>query len=252
MSDSLAPSRPLTLTGSLGSTFRQVRAPPDAVPEMAAEFDWNRLGRRVVIDPVAGLIAWMSPSSAHEGYARAADKVAEGAGERLGLLVKALGGTRWRLRPDDPDNTGVEPDACFYVGASAEGWQAAFESGGQAAAEAIEAETPPDLVVEIEWTQIDRESGKAQRYAELGVREMWRAEKSSDRDSVTIQILDLQADGGLAPAKNGSPLFEGLDADRVERLLALAYRTRLREMEGLLEELLSPPVEARSSPARGT
>ena len=43
--------------GPLGSEFWRIRVPPEAVPELAREIDWNRLGRRVVIDPVGGLIA---------------------------------------------------------------------------------------------------------------------------------------------------------------------------------------------------
>lgn len=229
--------RPLTpLTGSFGSTFCQIRVHPDIVPELAEKVDWNRLGRRVIIDPLQGLIAWMTPSSEHAGYAAAADKVAECAGDIKGLRIKALRDTRWRQRPGDPRNTGMEPDACFYVGATADGWRAARERG-RADARVFEARTPPDLVVEIEWTQID--GGKALRYAELGTREMWLAERRGE--GVAAEILDLQAAGGPVPAAAGSLLFPGLGELDLGRLLDLAERTRYREMEKLLEELLSPP-----------
>ena len=225
------------LIGSFGSTFRQIRVPPDAVPDMAARIDWNALGRRVIVDPVQGLIAWMAPSSPHETFARNADKVAEGAGALLGLRVKALGGTRWKQRPEDPPNTGIEPDACFYVGLSAEGWYQALKAGGTDAALVFEAGTPPDLVVEIEWTQIDRD--KAVRYAELGATELWRAERSGD--SVAVDILDLQATGGPAPSATGSMLFPGIDACNLPRLLELANQGEFREMETLLGKWLAPP-----------
>ena len=78
MTDSRHPSMPLT--GSFGSTFWQIRVHPDIVPELAEKFDWNRLGGRVIIDPLQGLIAWMTPTSEHAGYAAAADRMAERAG----------------------------------------------------------------------------------------------------------------------------------------------------------------------------
>ena len=228
------PSSPLT--GSFGSTFWQIRVHPEIIPELAEKFDWNRLGRRVAIDPLMGLISWMTPSSEHAGYAAAADKVAERAGGYKGLRVKALRDTRWRQSKADPLNTGIEPDACFYVGPTADGWREAREQSRSEARE-FEERTPPDLVVEIEWTQIDR--CKALRYADLGSREMWRAERQGE--GVVVEILDLQADGGPAPAAEGSLVFPGLDALSLGRILDLAERTRFSEMEMLLEELLSPP-----------
>ncbi len=232
------------IRGSLGSTFWRIRVPPNIVPQMAERMDWNRLGRRVLIDPARGLIAWMAPSSAHERFAAAADRVVDRASERTGLPVVEMRGTRWKHRADDPPNTGIEPDACFYVGDSAERWIEERQNGGQAAALAFEERTPPDLVVEIEWTQIDR--GKAERYAEMGVREMWQAER--DGDTVAVDILDLQAEGVPVPATR-SPLFPGLGKRHIERLLQLAEEKRLAEMEALLGELLAAPV---SGPAPET
>ena len=233
MTDAIDPSAPIT--GSFGSIFRQIRVPPDVVPEMAEKIDWNLFGRRVIIDPLQGMIAWMTPSAAHESCAAAADKVAERAGELMELRIKALRSTRWKQRPGDPGNTGMEPDACFYVGTTAEGWREARERG-RAAARDFEIWTPPDLVVEIEWTQIDRD--KSRRYAELGTREMWRVERHGE--GVAVEILDLQAEGGPDTAKGGSLLFPGLDAQSLGRLLDLAERTRFRDMEEQLAELLLP------------
>ncbi len=222
--------------GSLGSVFWQMRAPPHAVGWLASEADWNRLGKRVLIDPIEGLISWMSPSRAHESFARAADKVVDRAGERLGLRVKALGGGRWRQRPDDPPNTGMEADASFYIGPKADQWLEAFESGGRTAAAAFEERTPPDLVVEIEWTNADRK--KPSRYAELGVHEMWRVQGDDESDGIAAEIIDLLAKGGPRPVEE-SALFRGLANRELTGLLDLAHRTRYREMELRLAELLS-------------
>ena len=232
---------PEPLEGSLGSVFWEIRVPPAAIPEMAGKLDWNLLGRRVIIDPLLGLICWMTPSMKHEGYADAADKVVDRAGRLTGLRIKALRGGRWKRHPEDPRNTGMEADACFYIGATAEDWAAARKRCTVAVRE-FEKQTPPDLVVEIEWTGHDQD--KARRWAELGVRELWRAERKGE--SVAVQILDLQTYEEPVSAAE-SLFFAGLDSFGVERLMDLAERTDLDAMEALLAELLSLPEPERSS-----
>ena len=64
-----------------------------------------------------------------------------------------------------------EPDCAFLVGARARGYFAAQTEGEDAACAYLE-NTPPDLVVEVEITNADE--GKAERYAGMGVREVWR------------------------------------------------------------------------------
>ena len=178
--------------GPLGSEFWRIRVPPEAIPELAREIDWNRLGRRVVIDPVGGLIAWMHPAGPHEGYADAADKVVERVGRRLtGGFPKGMRGMRWRL-PEDPPNTGLEADASFYTGEHADAWQRAFEEGSEAVAR-FELATPPDLVVEAEVTHLDHD--KPARYARLGAPEMWQI-RARTGEAAVIVMLDLQAEGG--------------------------------------------------------
>ncbi len=68
----------------------------------------------------------------------------------------------------DPPDTGMEPDCAFYVGERADAYSAALREG-EAAAAFLEY-TAPDLVVEVEVTNADR--GKAERYADMGVREL--------------------------------------------------------------------------------
>ena len=133
--------------GSMGSQYASFRVPLAYIPRMAG-LDWNSVARRVFIDPVNGLIALVSPSSEHEGYARGADGLVREIGRAYGFRTVLRGSTRWR-RPGDPENTGAEPDACYYLGKTAEAWRLAYREGRDALA-AFEAETPPDLVVEVE------------------------------------------------------------------------------------------------------
>ncbi len=81
--------------GSMGSEFWRIEFPPEIVPALAAEFDWNRMGRRVMIDAAMGIISWISPSSAHATFAVAAVKTVERVARLLGGRAKAMRGTRW-------------------------------------------------------------------------------------------------------------------------------------------------------------
>ena len=214
----------------MGSEFWRLTLPPEIVKEMAAEIDWNRMGRRVAIDAAAGIIAWMSPSHTHADLAAASGKVVETAAQLLGIPVQDKRDARWR-RPQDPKNTGLEADASFYVGENAVQWYAALDSG-EDAAEEFAAKTPPDLVVEFEVTHLDGD--KPERWAALGVREMWRAAVDSAGKGHEITILELQA-------KNKPLLIEeslvlpGLRARALTETIGVARRGKL----DLLHELLS-------------
>jgi len=72
---SIPATDPHHVVGSLGSDFWRIRVPSSLVPELARKIDWNRMGRRVMIDAVKGVIVWMSPSSTHEGLAAASEDV---------------------------------------------------------------------------------------------------------------------------------------------------------------------------------
>ena len=50
-----------------------------------------------------------------------ADRFMDAMDRRLGIRAIGLGSTRWRL-PGDPENTGAEPDACYYLGQTADRW----------------------------------------------------------------------------------------------------------------------------------
>ena len=141
-----------------GIEFWQLKVPPELVPALAREFDWNRMGRRFMIDAEEGIISWMSPSSTHEILGKATDLMVRMAGAMMNRHVREKGG--------------LEPDEAFYLGDKAAAWYEADRIGGEDAVHDFEARTPPNLVVEVTHHDVD----KPHRYAELGIPEMWRVD----------------------------------------------------------------------------
>ena len=154
-----------TYIGPLGSTVHVLRADADTIAALAA-IDWNRHFRRVCLDPVRELITLMSPSFSHDDLAGILDDVVDEAGSILAGATRGIRSTRLRGL-GEPPGTGMEPDCAFYLGERARALRAAIVEG-KAAAEAFIERTAPDLVVEVEVTHADE--GKAERYAEIGVR----------------------------------------------------------------------------------
>ena len=187
-------------TGPLGSTIHVLRADADTIVELAG-IDWNRHFRRVCLDPVLGLITLMSPSRLHDDLATILDHIVDVAGSALTSGSKGLRTTRLR-GPGDPPGTGMEPDCAFYVGEHARGYLAALVEG-EAEADAFFERTAPDLVVEVEITSAD--AGKIRRYADIGVRELWRLHGRKGSRELRADFLALRA--GEAPRE--------LDASRV-------------------------------------
>ena len=213
--------------GSMGSELRSWQFRPQEIPALAAKLDWNDLGRRVFIEPRTGLIALISPSSTHEGYARGTDSLTGGLSMAYGILRIGLGGTRWR-RPGDPVNTGAEADASFYFGEKA----LALQQVPIAEWDAFAAAHPPDLVVELE--RIHGDEGKPAFYRELGVPEMWRLDFDKDR-RLEVEILDLQAEGGPA-LLNASTVLPLCTPEFVQEALGLASVGRRAELDTLIAE----------------
>ena len=209
MSDSATVHDGTMHTGPLGSTIHVIRADAGTVTELAV-IDWNRHFRRVCLDPVRGLITLMSPSYSHEDLALILDQIVDIAGSALGGRSKGLRSTRLR-GPGDPSGTGMEPDCAFYVGERARGYFQARREG-QAAAEAYVERVAPDLVVEVEITHADE--GKAERYADIGVRELWRLHGRKGTEDLRAEFLAL--DSGSAPRKiDASRVLKGLTPDDV-------------------------------------
>ena len=198
-----------TYTGPLGSTIHVLRADADTIAELAA-IDWSRHFRRVCLDPVRGLITLMSPSRPHEDLTGILDNVVDVAGSTLAGAARSLRSLRLRGQ-GEPPGTGMEPDCTFYVGDRARGYFAALREG-EAAADAFVDHTAPDLVVEVEITRADE--GKAERYGDMGVRELWRLHGRKGTRELRAELLALQP--GMEPRLlDTSQVLEGLTPDDV-------------------------------------
>ena len=196
-------------TGPLGSTVHVLRADANTIAELAA-IDWSRHFRRVCLDPVRGLITLMSPSFSHDDLASILDVVVDEAGSILAGATRGIRSTRLRGQ-DEPPGTGLEPDCAFYLGERAMALRAAIVED-KAAADAFVERTAPDLVVEVEITNADE--GKAERYAWIGVRELWRLHGSKESWELRAEFLALCP--GEAPRRlDVSEVLEGLTPDDV-------------------------------------
>ena len=196
-------------TGPLGSTVHVLRADAGTIAELAA-IDWNRRFRRVCLDPVRGVVTLMAPSHSHEDLTEALGHIVDAAGSVITGATRGIRSTRLRGR-GEPPGTGMEPDCAFYVGERARGYFAA-RTEGRAALEAYVERTAPDLVVEVEITHAD--AGKAERYGEMGVRELWRLHGNRESWELRAELLALRA--GSAPRLlDASEVLEGLTPDDV-------------------------------------
>lgn len=206
-------SAPTTVTGPLGSTVHILRADAGTIAALAA-VDWNRRFRRVCLDPARGLVTLMSPSRLHEELTTIFGDIVDVAAEILSGAGRSIGSTRLRGRGAPPD-TGMEPDCAFYVGKRARAYNRAL-SEGEAAADTFLEHAPPDLVVEVEITHADR--GKAERYAALGVREMWRLHGQKGSRAFEIEFLALHPGEPPRPLAV-SAVLEGLEPGDVREAM---------------------------------
>ena len=251
------------IEGPLGSTFHVLRADAETVAALAA-VDWNRHFRRVSLDPVRGLVTVMLPSFLHDDLADILRDVVSIASDTLHQAVTRTGTTRLRRR-GDPPNTGLEPDCAFYLGERAERFRAAVAEGMDAANAFIE-DIWPDLVVEVEVTSADK--GKAERYAEMQVRELWRLHGRKGTRELRAEFLALRPDrpprtlaaskvlGGLTPddvcdavepVRAGGTLAERTEA--VARIVRRRRRSSLRVREEPASYTANP-VGLMANPAR--
>ena len=241
-------------TGPLGSTIHVLRADAGTVAELAA-LDWSRSFSRVGLDPVRGLVTLMTPSRLHEDLTDIFSHLVDAAAGAVLGAAKNLKHTRLRGR-GDPPGTGLEPDCAFYLGDRARAYRAAL-AAGEAEADAFFERTPLDLVVEAEITH--RDEGKVGRYAEMGVRELWRLHGRQGTRELRVDFLALrpgaaprrldasEALGGLTPGD----VCEAVDGVRLsvtpeERLAAVARIVRRRRQASVRVREEETPYAARS------
>ena len=210
-------------TGPLGSTIHVLHADAGTIAELAA-IDWNRHFRRVCLDPVRGIITLMAPSFPHEDLAEILGDVVSAAGSIITGTMKGIRSTRLRGR-GEPPGTGMEPDCAFYVGERARGYFAA-RAEGRAVLEAYVERTAPDLVVEVEITNAD--AGKAERYGEMGVRELWRLHGRKGTRELRVELLALRA-GNAPRLLDASEVLEGLTPDDVCEAVEEVGASRTRD-----------------------
>lgn len=173
---------------SLGSEYIAFQADESTILNLA-RLPLEQAFRRVVLDPVRGLVVLMSPSRTHEALARDVDTFVKAAADEFDISNSTLGATRWR-GANDPQNTGNEPDCCYYLGENARAYRQA-RARGEDAADAFAFAHPPDLVVEVGVAHIDH--SKQARYRELGVPEYWQVnEDKSPEKSISVSFLALQ------------------------------------------------------------
>ena len=244
---------PTTITGPLGSTVHVLRADAGTVAALAA-IDWNRRFRRVCVDPARGLITLMSTSRLHEELATIFGDIVDVAAEILSGAGRGIGSTRLR-RSGDPPDTGMEPDCAFYVGERARAYSTALHEG-EAAADKFLDQVPPDLVVEVEITSADE--GKAERYADVGVREMWRLRGRKGSREFETEFLALNPGEPPRPV-DASAVLEGLEpadvreamdearlgatkSERIEAVARVVHRRRQR-IARVCEEVASYATE---------
>ena len=243
-----------TRTGPLGSTIHVIRADPETVVALAA-IDWNQAFPRVCLDPIRGVITLMAPSRLHDELASALDHVVDVAASALTGAVKGLLSARLR-EPDSPPGTGLEPDCAFHVGPKARAYRQALAVGKEAA-DAFFDQNAPDLVVEVEITNADE--SKIERYAELGVRELWLLQDPEGSGTPRADFLTLRP--RTAPRRlASSAVLRGLTPDdiceaivgvrlgvnRDERTEAVARIVRRRQRASVRVREADTPYAARS------
>ena len=232
---------------SLGSPYTAFKTTPEIIQALARHPVVNAF-RRVVLEPTRGFVMLTSPSSTHETLARQVDKIVDAAIEILSLAGHTLGSTRWSNQGEGND-TGAEPDCCYYLGENALAYLSAYDNNDE---EAFIAEHPPGLVVEVAVTHEDPD--KQMAYRDKSVPEYWhvkasQGERGTRRTPPDIEFLDLQAQGGPAtfptsqalPGLTPAMVTACLMLDR-ERIRQFGYTRAIRDI--LVEHGLHPVAEA--------
>ena len=210
--------------GPLGSTIHVLRADADTVAALAA-VDWNRHFRRVRLDPVQGIITLMAPSHLHENLTELVDRIVDVAGSALTGAARGLRHTRLR-GPGEPPGTGMEPDGAFYLGERARGYFTALREGASEVDDYV-LRVAPDLIVETEITSFDER--KIERYADLGVRELWWLRGRKGTYELEMDILALRAGSPPRELAASRVLAELTPADVCEAVAKVRFGETAQE-----------------------
>lgn len=108
-----------------------------------------------------GILALMTPLPEHETYSWTLGRLVVILSEELGLEIRGLKSTTWRLQPKQ---AGLEADECFYI-------QNEAKIRGKLKLD-LRIDPPPDLVIEIDLSRSSID--KMAIYAELSIPEVWR------------------------------------------------------------------------------
>ena len=211
-----------SFVGPLGSTIHRLRADAATVAALAG-LDWTSRFRRVWLDPVREVVVLMSPSSLHEGLTGILDDIVDAAADALGRASAKLRSVRLR-GGGEPAGTGLEPDCSFYVGERARAYLGALAESQKAADAFLEA-NGPDLVVEVEITHADED--KITRYADLGVREIWRLHGKRGEKTLRADFLALRRGARPRPLE-ASGVLPGLTPSDICRAVEGVRRGRAR------------------------
>ena len=168
---------------ALESPYVALRASSRVVTQLAQQPIVNAF-RRVLLDPVGGIILLMSLSAGHAVLAEDINKVVDVTAMCLGINSLPMGATRWR-RWGDPEGTGIEPDKCYYVGDSALQYLAANKDEKQDFVDMH----PPELVVEVTMSHFDEQ--KIYFYRDRGVPEYWQV-RGGEETLPQVSFLGLQ------------------------------------------------------------
>ena len=103
---------------------------------------------------------------------------------------------------------------------------------------------PPDLVVEVDRTRIDRD--KPEKYARIGVSEMWRIDFNQGRRTFTINILDLEAPKPVRIKE--SRILPNLTASSLNDIYRTAALGDRDDLKDLLHQELTTSIETTSAP----
>ena len=168
---------------ALESPYVALRASSRVVTQLAQQPIVNTF-RRVLLDPVRGLVQLMSTSGTHEELSESVNKVVDVTAMSLGVNSVPMGATRWRRR-GDPEGTGIEPDKCYYVG------DKTLQFLGlniQEKQDFVDIH-PPDLVVEVTISHFDEQ--KINFYRDHGVPEYWQV-RGGEETPPQVSFLGLQ------------------------------------------------------------